>query len=272
MLKHLKYNAIFILLTVLACFNASAEVPGDYYSNTDGLTGNALAEKLQEITASNHRPLTYKEIWSLIEETDEDINNANNIYTLYSGESIPKRCRVGGLQAQDCPGLWNREHVWAKSHGFPRENQWAYTDGHHLRAANEYCNDRRGTLDFAEGGDVVARCGQSRRSNTAPRTWEPANEAKGNIARMMFYMAVRYNGNVIDQTPDLKLVDYTTQNSRPEFGKLCTLLKWHKTYPVSPAERRRNDIVYRVQGNRNPFIDVPAFAEKIWSAQCEGTP
>ena len=90
---------------------------------------------------------------------------------------------------------------------------------------------------------------------------------KGQIARMMFYMDVRYEGN--DQgttrTPDLKLVDEGTENRSPELGYLSDLLKWHCMYPVTATEKKRNDSVQSWQGNRNPFIDRPEFVKAIWN-------
>lgn len=265
-------HVIFIVLSWIALLifgiRVNVEILPDYYQGTKHLHGKQLFMKLGYITAKNHRSLSYKEIWELIEASDEDPHDSANIITLYSRESVPKRCRLGTREAQGCPVKWNREHVWAKSHGFPSENQRAHNDGHHLRASNEYCNSSRGNLDFADGGDLVARCGTSRRSSERPRTWEPPDESKGSVARMMFYMTVRYNGNSQDRTPDLILVDHTTQDGQPQFGKLCVLYGWHKKYPVAPEEKHRNEIVHTVQGNRNPFIDVPEFADRLWHSQC----
>ena len=91
---------------------------------------------------------------------------------------------------------------------------------------------------------------------------------KGDAARMVFYMAVRYEGNDQSDTPDLELVDRLTDTGEPHFGKLCTLVTWSSQDPVSPDERRRNDVVYSWQGNRNPFIDHPEFVPLIWGEEC----
>ena len=91
---------------------------------------------------------------------------------------------------------------------------------------------------------------------------------KGDTARMMFYMAVRYEGGDNSSTPDLELVDRTTSSGEVFFGKLCTLLQWHRNDPVSDAERQRNNVIYSWQGNRNPFIDHPEFVSEIWGGHC----
>ena len=89
---------------------------------------------------------------------------------------------------------------------------------------------------------------------------------------MMFYLVVRYEGNDQSGTPDLELVDRLTHTGEPHFGKLCTLVAWHGLDPVSPEERRRNDVVHSWQGNRNPFVDHPEFVQAIWGEECGAGP
>ena len=83
------------------------------------------------------------------------------------------------------------------------------------------------------------------------------------------YMDVRYDGNDVSNVPNLMLVDQTeTAKDSPLMGKLCTLLQWHNDYPVSARERERNNRIYERQGNRNPFIDHPEFAQSIYGDRC----
>ena len=89
-------------------------------------------------------------------------------------------------------------------------------------------------------------------------------------ARLMFYMAVRYDGGDNSRTPDLELVDRLTTSGEANFGVLCTLLSWHLEHGVSDRERRRNDVIHSWQGNRNPFIDHPEYVSAIWAASCPG--
>lgn len=243
------------------------DFPANYYAAAEGFAGANLEVALQSISARGHRPLSYKAVWTLLHKADEDPQNPNNVLTLYSRQSVPKQCMEGSAGAS-CAATWNREHVWAKSHGFPNQQQWAHTDGHHLRAELPRCNSLRGNLDFAVGDEHFEDC-RSKRRRLVPRAWEPPDEVKGDVARMMMYMAIRYNGDVVpDRTPDLQLVDRTTQDGQSRFGKLCTLLAWHRQDPVSAEERRRNGVVQGLQGNRNPFIDVPAFADRLWGGAC----
>ena len=99
-------------------------------------------------------------------------------------------------------------------------------------------------------------------------SFEPRDEVKGDVARMMFYMAVRYEG--LDSYPDLELTESMLPqgNKEPIHGVLSTLLEWHRNDPVDTWEKNRNNIIYdSYQNNRNPFIDFPIIAEHIWGTK-----
>lgn len=233
-----------------------------YYNSAFGLHGAALKAELNRFIR-NHQAYSYTPcMWSMLEEADEDPANPNNIMTLYTQRSVPKSQKD---QGGNTPDHWNREHVWAKSHGFPNRSQHAHTDGHALHAADKSVNADRLDHDFAEGGTPNWECSQCLEGNG---TWEPPDAVKGDIARMMFYMDTRYEGTDFSGTPDLTLVDHITSVGDAQMGKLCTLLQWHLDDPVSSKERQRNAVVYRWQGNRNPFVDHPEFAVPIWGDTC----
>jgi len=86
---------------------------------------------------------------------------------------------------------------------------------------------------------------------------------------MLMYVAVRYEGDPVgDKTPDLELVPRLTRDGEPHLGNLCVLLRWNQTYPVTQQERDRHATVVRFQGNRNPFVDRPDLAQRIWGKAC----
>lgn len=211
-----------------------------------------------------HVRYSYNCVWNILGEADEDPNNSNNIITFYKRESVAKTFRTGAPGVSNHPDSWNREHIWSKSHGFPQKNQHAFTDAHHLRASDMTCNSKRGNRDFSNDGKLDDEC----KFKLGDGTVESPDIVKGDTARMMFYMAIRYEGNDNSGTPDLELVDRTIETGTPLFGKLCTLLEWHKKDPVSDEEKKRNDVIYSWQGNRNPFIDHPEWAESIWGNKC----
>ena len=192
------------------------------------------------IISTNHIKLSYAEVWSVLTYSGEDPANTENIITIYKGESLPKWSNGSGAQSSD-PDNWNREHVWSKSHGFPDQSQFGYSDAHHLRPSDASMNSTRSNYDFEAGGIPVDEAPLNF-IDSANRTFEPRDEVKGDVARMMFYMDLRYAGAASDNTPDLMLVDNIgTANGSPEFGKLCAMYVWHLIDAVSAAETQRND-------------------------------
>ncbi|WP_238162810.1 endonuclease [Kribbella capetownensis] len=227
--------------------------PGDYYAGAEGKTGPALKSALHTIISSQTK-LTYDQVWNALKDTDQDPANSNNVIEIYSGRSISKSTNGGD------PDDWNREHVWAKSHGDFGTATGPGTDIHHLRPEDVSVNGVRGNLDFDNGGSAVAQCtGCTADSDSfAPR---PA--VRGDVARMIFYMAVRYDGG--DGFADLEPNNSVNNGSAPYIGKLSVLKAWAAADPPDAFEQRRNEVIYTTyQHNRNPFIDHPEWITSIW--------
>ncbi|MGA0849487.1 MAG: endonuclease I family protein, partial [Chthoniobacterales bacterium] len=201
---------------------------------------------------------------------DEDPNNSSRVLTIYSGTSEPKFAD-GGL-------TWNREHCWPRGYGISATGTGASADESdlfNLRACLTDVNNLRGDRVYDNASTThptdpaVAPPGASECLYDAGGgqggLWTPRPSEKGDLARAMFYMAVRYDGSD-SGTVDLELGDAPDQ-SQAVFGNLATLLQWHLDDPVSEEERRRNHLVYdRYQGNRNPFVDRPEWVAKIFGA------
>lgn len=253
------------IFPILLCFITSTLfAQTDYYNGTDGLYGSQLKAKLHSIVKGHTRyPYTSSgtDVWDMLKETDKDTTNPANVIFIHSGWK-----QNAAMEYANGSG-WTREHVWAKSHGFPNEGDTAYTDAHHLRPCDVSVNSSRGNKDFDNGGDPkidasgFIQNGGVTGCFTDDDSWEPRDAVKGDIARMMFYMVVRYESSA---TYDLELVDYTG-TSGPLFGKLSTLLEWHRNDPVDDYERNRNNVIYSFQGNRNPFIDHPEFVDRLYN-------
>jgi len=258
---------LFYILTVVSLL--SAQIPDGYYSGTEGKYGEDLKKTLHRIIRG-HTRRTYDAVWNAIEQADEDPQNSNNVILLYTGRSQEKAYRDRGSawdysQYDNGYGTyndsWNREHVWPKSHGFPSESDTAYTDFHHLRPTDRTVNSSRGEKDFDWGDTWHSEATECKVTDTA---WEPRDAVKGDVARMVFYMTVRYESN---NTYNLEMVDYTgTAVGSTYLGKKSTLLQWHEADPVDDFEQNRNDVIYSLQGNRNPFIDHPEYAGAIWGS------
>jgi endonuclease I len=225
----------------------------DYDRDAIGKTGAALKSALHQ-TISNNTTLSYDQVWNALKVTDQDPNNANNVILVYSGRSQGKS--TNGGNSND----WNREHVWAKSHGDFGTATGPGTDIHHLRPEDVSVNADRGNKDFDTGGSAVS---EAPGSYTDADSFEPRNAVKGDVARMIFYMAVRYDGG--DGFADLEMNNSVNNGSRPNIGRLSVLLQWHAQDPPDAFEKRRNQVIFdSYQRNRNPFIDHPEWAGQIW--------
>jgi len=250
-----------------------SQIPEGYYDLAQDLSGSELKAVLHDII-SDHVKYPYTststDVWDILKETDEDPNNTDNVILIYTGRSQAKT-ENSGESSTGGSNRWNREHVWSKSHGFPVEIDTAYTDIHHLRPADESVNSSRSNLDFDNGGGAHV---EATECNYDSDSWEPRDAVKGDIARMMFYMVVRYDPGYHSDNSlyDLELVDFAGVDigdppGEPLFGKLSTLIQWHLQDPVDAFEQNRNEVAFSYQGNRNPFIDHPEWAESIFSPQ-----
>ncbi|MCM1131300.1 MAG: endonuclease [Roseburia sp.] len=263
MKKFSKIIISFLVLFTLACVikvqgNAAPSkyfdetfytqnIPSNYYNDVDTtLTGENFRRMLSPIISKGYVKHSYKTNNEVLKYTDPDPSGNGNIICLYTGQSLAY-------------GSWNKEHVWAKSHGFPTESLDPYSDAHHLRPTLNSINSSRSNSDF---GEVSSGSSDSFGNRWTSSTFEPRDEVKGDVARMMFYMATRYG---FDGTYNLMLVDSssTSQSSgNGRFGNLQTLLKWHYQDPVSKEEIYRNNIIYTYyQKNRNPYIDHPEYVD-----------
>ena len=248
---------IIIIIFLTLCSFAYAQIPSGYYDGTEGLSGDDLKSILNDIIDAHVEfPYTSNatDVWDILKETDRDPDNSENVILLYTG------CSVNAAQEYNNGQGWNREHVWAKSHGDFGTAMGAGTDVHHLRPSDIQVNGDRGNLDFDNSDNPypgIPGCFYDSNS------WEPRDEVKGDVARMIFYMATRYEGE--NGELDLVVVDEVNTFPNPEHGKLSTLLEWNlQDLPDDFEENRNNKIYDNWQGNRNPFIDHPEFADLIW--------
>ncbi|MEV5436030.1 endonuclease [Streptomyces sp. NPDC052682] len=224
-----------------------------YYRNALGKTGASLKSSLHTIISSQSK-LSYSALWEALKVTDQDPGNSGNVILLYSGKSRSKSLNGGDV------GDWNREHVWAISHGDLTTSTGPGTDLHHIRPEDVTVNSIRGNKDFDEGGSSFTNSGGSL---TDSDSFEPRDAVKGDVARMILYMAVRYEGD--DAWADLEPNDRVGNGSTPCLGRLSVLKQWNEQDPPDAFEERRNQVIYDTyQHNRNPFIDHPEWVEAIW--------
>ena len=279
-----------LLCFLLSSVGVFAEAPAGYYESVYSPFGELLQsadfrQALHDVI-DDHHVLRYTDtvdethdqdtldVWDALVELDSDPHRRGFVIVIYRLESYPVLRRFVGPRF---PGDgWAREHTWPSSHGFPNNlpagdasYDVPYTDLHALRAVDQTVNQSRGSKDYD-----VTDLNDARGYPEAPLTsydrnsWEPPDPVKGDLARGLFYMAIRYEGDKDDE-PDLRLVenaDATRSRSDGigELGVLSALLNWHREDPPDPRERERNDYIYlHWQGNRNPFIDHPEWVELI---------
>ncbi|MCG7550151.1 ExeM/NucH family extracellular endonuclease [Pseudoalteromonas sp. Of7M-16] len=263
-----------IIISVSDGFNAPVSLPAfsitvtdkpgsnydynTYYASAIGKVGAELENALSLVARQGQQRMTYSQVWDALKYTDEDPDNSNNVLLFYTGKSQSKDTNGGGTTD------WNREHSWPKSHGFPSENQYGYTDIHHLRPTNVKVNSTRSSKDYDDGGNPVDGAPGN---FTDSDSFEPRDAVKGDAARMMFYMAVRYDGTD-GSMPDLELVNNISASSSPTLGVLCNLMDWHREDTVDKLELDRHQRIVEQQGNRNPFVDNPEFAEILFGETC----
>lgn len=283
-------KTIIYTFQVITKVTTGANIPAGYYDSISGLTGEELKAALNDII-TNHTEYPYTsssetDVWDILREADEDPNNPDNVILFYSGFSWPKECQDTQTPPSYCEMEidgelkvveWNREHIWSKSRGdFEIKegttsvlDMGAHTDGHHLVAAESRMNSKKNNRlfeDCNDGDDTnVEDIGYG---NFTCNDWEfePRDEVKGDVARMILYMAVRYEGEEGDMV-DLEVLndpDATKSVKDPVYGDLDDLLRWHMEDPVSEWEIARNEVIFSYQGNRNPFIDMPDLVELIW--------
>ena len=254
-----KMKILLLIFITLNTLNLFANIPPGYYDGTEGLSGEELKAALYDII-KDHIAHSYDALRDyILPDTDEDPINPDNVILLYTGWSRPKD-EFGGN-----PSDWNREHVWAKSHGDFGNDPPPGTDAHHIRPTDVSVNSARGNLDFDNGGTEYIDGDGPTGCYRDEDSWEPRGAVKGDVARMIFYMEVRYEGE--NGEPDLEMVGYipSSPNGEPYHGLKSTLLEWHLQDPVDDWEIQRNDKVYFYQENRNPFIDHPEFVGLIWN-------
>lgn len=250
------------LLLFLAVQSAEARVgrstvydpPADYYQNAQGLVGAGLEAALHQ-RIKGHRVLSYGSSGTAaaLRVLDAMPGNSSQVRLLYWGTGR------SGSKYGGSVGDWNHEHCWPQAYGV--DGGAGKADVHNLRPCDVQANGERANLFYAEiaNGEPADRSPLCVKTSTA---WMPRPEEKGDLARAMFYMAVRYEGG--ESTPDLELSD-TPNAGANRFGRLSDLLRWHREDPVDDEERRRNHLVYTdYQYNRNPFVDDPDYAEMLF--------
>jgi hypothetical protein len=240
--------------------NVASTVPAGYYASLEGKSGAALKQAVQDIIANPAvvHAHNYGDIEYILKEADQNPLNSNQVWLMYVEQG---RSKYRFQTTASNIGSWNREHIFPQSRGGFADgtsstpdgiNIWLPTsandilaghgDAHHIRAEDGPENSARSNRDY--GSDYNGPIGNQ-------GSWH------GDVARALFYMAVRYNGlNLVNGNPSDAIVG--------QMGDLVSLLAWNHSDPMDDFEMHRNNVIYNWQVNRNPFIDYPDLADFIW--------
>ncbi|CAA7196243.1 endonuclease [Chryseobacterium potabilaquae] len=285
-MKKLIFPIIFIYPYFLA------QIPSGYYNETIGLTGYSLKNKLHEIISRKNISWHYGDLTHYYNTTDLDkyydhgANNTSILLDMYS--EIPSgpdayeytNANIIGSVSAEGQG-WNREHMMPQSTFY--SNYPMYSDLFYVVPTDARINQLRSNYPYGICSTAsshifhtftnTSKIGKSAIPNYSytGRVYEPIDEFKGDIARSLLYFAVRYEGklgtfkynNSLNPASDTNPLDGTEERAYdPEY--IAMLLQWHQQDPVSQKEKDRNNEVYAIQKNRNPFIDHPEWVNSIW--------
>ncbi|BCY27504.1 endonuclease [Flavobacterium okayamense] len=247
----MKIKLLFLLITNILF----AQIPAYYNSIDFTQTGNALKTQLATLITNTHTTnLSYTPgVWDALKQTDLNPNDNTNVFLIYgfndfNASVIDDRNRGVNNNGGNV-GDWNREHCYPKSLGNPDlGTSGPGSDAHHLRASDVQFNSNRGNRPYADGEGDAGPVGTN---------WYPGDEWKGDIARMMMYMYVRYGNQCLATVVGSGSLTYSVE--MPDI-----FLEWNEEDPVNFYETNRNNILQSIQGNRNPFIDNPYLATLIW--------
>ncbi|HNS16556.1 MAG TPA: endonuclease [Bacteroidales bacterium] len=251
-----KSIVLFLLILLALLFHQGLIAqPTGFYNGSEGKHGDELKTFLHNVM-DDHQPYSYFSSKEMMKYSDQDPLDPQHVLLVYTGTSHP------GDDYGTGNNQLNREHVWAKSHGSFTDILPMYSDVHNLKPCDASVNNDKGNKDFDEGGIAHLEAIGCYYTNN---TWEPRDSEKGDIARIILYMDVRYEGD--DGEIDLEAVDAVNTYPAPEHGRLSALLEWNLQDPPDEFEMNRNNVIYAWQKNRNPFIDHPGFAQLIWGGE-----
>ena len=245
----------------------SSTAPANYYSSLNGLSGSTLKQALQDIIADPNvvHGHTYGDVEFILKECDVNPLNSSQVWLMYVEQ--PKS-KIDYQTGNSNIGVWNREHIFPQSRGGFQDGTFSSSDGiniwfpvsasdvlaghgdaHHIRAEDGAENSLRGNKNYGNINTSTMYAGPSGTQGS----W------KGDVARALMYMDVRYNAlNVVNGDVSETPTGY--------IGDLATLLQWHQQDPPDDFEMNRNNYIYTWQVNRNPFIDNPDLASYIFGS------
>lgn len=255
---------LFLLWSMLCSVTLLfSQIPANYYATATGKSGKALKTALSYII-DDHTVRSYSNLWTDFQKTD--VRSDGKVWDMYSSKTNYTFGVEQGKNYKQEGDSYNREHSFPKS--WFSEGSPMYTDLFHLVPTDGYVNGRRSNYPFGETNNPTwtsygdwSKLGPCSVSGYSGTVFEPNDEYKGDFARIYFYMATRYEESIDGwDSPMLSGDSYTAYAE----WALQMLLRWAEEDPVSQKEIDRNNAVYEIQHNRNPYVDYPGLEQYVW--------
>jgi endonuclease I len=263
---------IFLILLMAFTYNIYAQIPIGYYNGASGVSGNLLKTVLHNII-TGHTNIGYPNMWNYFVKTDAKPNGKLwDIYSYNPTGTQPYEFTFGTNKCGtynsegDC---YNREHTWPQT--FFANAEPTLSDFHHIFPTDGWVNGKRSNFPYGNAVTVNytsqngCKLGTTNsytsftQANSNHYAFEPIDSFKGDLARVYFYMNIRYT------TEDGGWSNWEMANGAELTpAAIALLLTWHQLDPVSDKELNRNDSIFAIQGNRNPFVDHPEYVNCIW--------
>jgi endonuclease I len=265
-----------LVITLALSWSLQAQIPAGYYNSAAGLTGYPLKTALYNII-KDHTVISYNNLYNYYPKTD--FKPGNVVWDIYSDVPGGTPAYIYHHTSGDQCGTYNSEgDCYNREHSMPAS--WfadaspMYSDLFNVIPTDGYVNNRRSNYPYAEVGtpDWTSTNGTKLGDCSFPgwiyTVFEPIDEYKGDVARTMFYMATRYENLIADWKTNPGASCVIAGNSTSVYWPwyINQLIKWHEQDSVSARERARNDSVYKIQDNRNPYIDHPEWVGEIWTS------
>ncbi|MBN2667649.1 MAG: endonuclease [Bacteroidales bacterium] len=256
---------IIYILLVLGWGLGFSQIPNGYYDNAQGLTGDNLRTALYNII-KNHNQESYNGLWTDFQTTD--VKSNGKVWDMYSTRSDGTANYEFTFVSDQCGNYSGEGTCYNREHSVPAswfdDDYPMYSDLFHLYPTDGYVNNRRSNYPFGEVGSATwtstngSKLGSSNYPGYSGTVFEPIDEFKGDFARSYFYMLTCYMPNISSWSSDMLSGDNFSTWAKN------MLLEWNELDPVSQKEIDRNNAVYGIQNNRNPYIDHPEWAVAVW--------
>ena len=263
----MKHRLLIVFLLCAACLQA--QPPAGYYNNAVQKKGYALRQALFSIVRP-HTELSYTALWGAFQSTDVRPDN-NKVWDIYSDNPMGQTSYYYVFGTNQCGNYDSEGDCYNREHSVPQswfgEKTPMKTDLFHIYPTDGFVNGKRNNFAFGEVGNATwtssngSKLGSCSTSGYNGTVFEPIDEYKGDLARSYFYMAVCYMDTNLGKD---NYSMFSGGSLKP--WALNMLIRWHNEDPVSQKEIDRNNAIFNLQHNRNPFIDFPELVGKIWGS------